>query len=118
MPLKFSKAPAKTKVQQIDVAHGKDSSGKPIKKETLVKDVPGQVADHPGNASPVEGTPCVVSYSVGSTHSTGEYEGIKFHVGISVPCKHDELDGVFDFAKTWAEGKLNETVADTLGNKE
>lgn len=125
MALKLTKKPAKakvtkTKVETVKDAQGKlvkDKNGEAVKNETIISDenhyveTPATVA----SGNPVTAQPVIVEFSVGSTHNVGDYNSVKFHVGINIPCQHDEIEGVFDFARTWCEGKLNEVVAESLG---
>lgn len=126
MPLKLSKKPAKATVTQTNVETTKDANGKlmkdkkgnTVKKETVVKDEQHQV-ETPASVSsgdPATSQPVIVGFGVGSTHNVGDFNSVKFHVDIQVPCAHDEIEGVFDFARTWCEGKLNEVVAESLGS--
>ena len=49
--------------------------------------------------------PCNVGVKVGATINTGNYSSMRFDVTLNVPCTHDEIDSVFEFAKTWCDSK-------------
>jgi len=56
--------------------------------------------------------PCVISVGSGATMNVGNYNSVKVHASVWVPCAHDELDEVYDFAKGWVENKLGMMVAE------
>ena len=54
--------------------------------------------------------PCNVGVRFGRTINTGNYENLRIEVSINVPCPHAEVDGVFVWAKQWADSKLSSLI--------
>jgi len=63
-----------------------------------------------------------IEVSVGLTRNMGDYESIKFHVGITMPSAMDadEIEETYTSAKNWVDEKVNEMNAEidaVIGNK-
>lgn len=54
----------------------------------------------------------VVSLSAGGTKNLGNYENVKFQVGISMPCDPDRTDEVFENVKKDVRSKLNQLLSE------
>jgi hypothetical protein len=52
---------------------------------------------------------CMVEISVGLTRNLGNYESLKFNVGISIPCSlnEEDINETFDQGKAWVDEKVN-----------
>jgi predicted ATPase len=73
------------------------------------------------HAEPIEkgnDTPwCEVGFEAGYTHNLGNYRSARAGVSLVIPCKHGEINGVYEFAKEWVNARLTEVVEElvTLG---
>jgi len=58
--------------------------------------------------------PAYVTFSMGLTKNMGDFNSLKFHVGITIPCapNADEIDLTYSEAKGWIEGKVNDLNAE------
>ena len=70
-------------------------------------------------ASHIE-SPAYVSVGFGITRNTGNYESIKFYVGVTVPCENTEeaKDEVYHEVREWVDGKvnaINEEISEAIG---
>lgn len=59
-----------------------------------------------------EDPPCNVGYSAGMTLPlpTNRYANAKFGVSLHIPCKHDEINQTYEFAKEWVDERMGELV--------
>lgn len=57
-----------------------------------------------------EDPPCNVGVNMATTVNLGNYESVKLGVSLHVPCKHEEINDTFDFARGWVEEKMTELV--------
>ena len=65
--------------------------------------------------------PAYVSVSMGVTRNVGNYESVKIHVGITLPCAptSDDIDATYNEAKGWVDARveqINQEVTDSLGH--
>lgn len=98
-----------------------DASGSIIKgasKKTTLKNETVTEIDTPASASDNGSKQCEVGFTVGATRNVGDYNSIRYSVSLMVPCNHDELDDVFNFAKDWAESRMNDCIAETMSAME
>lgn len=58
----------------------------------------------------VETDGTLIHFEIGHTKNLGNYESIRFHVGVTLPAKVDTMDAAFDAAKEWADKKIEECV--------
>ena len=56
--------------------------------------------------SKMVGPVCTVEVSLGITKNLGNYSSARADVRLSVPCLHDEIDSVFEFAKSWVDERI------------
>ena len=80
------------------------------KKGTKVSEETTQEDVAPAESEPVEGSPCVVNVGLSFTQNLGDYNSLKMSVSLAMPCKHAEIDEVYDYVKEWVETKLNGLV--------
>ena len=59
---------------------------------------------------------CEVGFEASYTHNLGNYKSTRVAVTLKVPCMHEEVDNVFDYAKTWVEEKLNPIVEELVSS--
>ncbi len=52
--------------------------------------------------------PARASVSLGGTLNTGNYESVKFHVSVSLPCYREEIGAALEEAQNIAETKCGE----------
>lgn len=60
--------------------------------------------------------PCVVGMEASYTHNLGNYQSARVAVTLQVPCPHDEIDQVFEFAKTWVNDRLEKMTDELVEN--
>jgi hypothetical protein len=53
---------------------------------------------------------CVVSVEVGYSHKLPSEDWIKVGVRLDIPCKYEDIDKMYDYAKGWTDAKLNASV--------
>lgn len=88
--------------------------------KTVTKSMPGVPITEEKEAGDLvvfEAPPCTVKVSLGSTVNLGDFSSGRADVSIAIPCGHDEVDAVFDFAKSWTEGRLLLLVEEMLASK-
>lgn len=63
----------------------------------------------------VLGEPAKVCYSVGYTHNLGNYESVKVHVSLTMPCEPEAeaIEDAYIFCDDWVSKKL-EAIKDEL----
>lgn len=49
-----------------------------------------------------------VEFQCGLTKNLGNYESLKFHVGITIPCSLEDANEAYTQAKQWVDAKVNE----------
>ncbi len=64
----------------------------------------------------VETDGTLIHFEIGHTKNLGNYESIRFHVGVTLPATVQGMDMAFDAAKKWADKKIDECVDEV--NKE
>jgi hypothetical protein len=72
----------------------------------------GQVKEEQIEVMAFEGPTAMVRFSGGSTINMGNYESIRFEVGIEMPCYPEEVAEVFATVRATVEAKLKEEVED------
>ena len=70
----------------------------------------------------IAGEAVKIEVAVGLTRNLGNYESLKFHVGITMPCHDDEasIEEAYVSSKDWVDAKVNEINAEVdtmLGSK-
>jgi len=70
------------------------------------------------NASNYIGATVNVGISLGLTVNIGNYENVKAQVSIHIPCSHEEIEDTYEFAKEWADDKLEELQGEIETHKE
>lgn len=91
----------------------KKIEGKQAQATVSRKTKDGAVKESTENVGPVkmfEDPPCNVGMTAAMTINLGDYNSAKVQVSLHVPCKHEEIDETFDFAKEWVETKVNTLV--------
>ena len=103
MPLKLTKKATAT------VTKEQKDKGKVVAEEVVEETV-----DLPKETKLAEAAPlkpyCEVGVEASYTHNLGDYKSARVAVSLKVPCLHPEIDGVFDYAKQWVDGKLNAMI--------
>lgn len=61
--------------------------------------------------------PCNVGYSFGFTESMGDYKSVRAQVTLHIPCTADEIDDVFELARTWVNERVEEVYEDVVTAK-
>lgn len=69
-----------------------------------------------------EGAPALVEVSIGLTRNLGNYESVRLHVGITLPCPANatDIDNAYDEAKGWVDTRIEQLSAEVdkeLGGK-
>jgi hypothetical protein len=54
---------------------------------------------------------------MGLTRNLGDFNSVKFDVGISLPCKPEEKEQTFNLARSFVEEKMKALKAEILGPK-
>jgi hypothetical protein len=62
-----------------------------------------------------EGPWCEVGFEASYTHNLGNYQSARIAVTLKVPCKHGEVDAVFDFAEGWVNEKMEKLNGEISG---
>jgi hypothetical protein len=102
MALKLTKKPA-----TATVTKEAKSKGTTVSEETTQQEVPEFAVE---TEKPEQ--LCEVGVDMSYTHNLGNYQSARVAVSLKVPCKHAEIDGVFDYAKGWVENKLESLVGE------
>ena len=56
-----------------------------------------------------ETEPATVNVDYSLTMNLGNYESARISVSVSVPCYKEEIDEAYEFARAWAEQRLEST---------
>ena len=56
--------------------------------------------------------PATVNAEIGLTINIGNYESVRVHVGVTVPCYKEEVEDCYQWAKDFAESKAKAEAAD------
>ena len=56
--------------------------------------------------------PATVNAEVGVTINIGNFESVRVHIGLTVPCYKEEIDDCFQYAKDFVEQKVKAESAD------
>lgn len=64
--------------------------------------------------------PAYVTISMGLTRNLGNYESVKLHVGVTLPCAptSEDIDATYQEGKGWVDARinqLNQELTDSLG---
>lgn len=105
MALKIAKKPATATISK----QVKD------KGTVISEDVKEETVEIPTEDGPSSDPFCEVGVDMSYTHNLGNYQSAKVGVSIKVPCRHGEIDEVFDYSKTWVNSKM-ETMIDELSS--
>jgi hypothetical protein len=62
-------------------------------------------------------TPASVSVNLGTTINLGDFQSARVGVTVTVPCYVEELEGAYEFAKEFAEAKIEQEVAEVQGEE-
>ena len=65
------------------------------------------------NYIPVPKASASVEVGISHTKNIGNYESLKFHVGITLPCAPEKADAAYQLAGNWCQEKL-ENLVDTM----
>lgn len=57
---------------------------------------------------------CEVEVDASYTHNLGNYKSAKMGVALRVPCKHVEVDGVYDWTKAWIEKRISDLAGELI----
>ena len=90
----MAKNPVQDKKQGVMESEVKHPEGGVEKQEEVISEV---VYDQPT---------CNVGLSMGGTINVGNYNSVKVHVSLHVPCYPQEVDTVFDIVKAKVDEKL------------
>ena len=60
----------------------------------------------------IEGDACIVTVKAGKTVNLGNYESIRFDVGVSIPCEKADLDEAFNEGYEWVGEKMQGMLDD------
>lgn len=104
MPLKIIK---KTGTATVT----KDAINNKAKTSTEVAKTQEQVPV-PLNDAQVQGVPCTIGFEASYTKNLGNYESTRIGITLTIPCRHDEIDSVYDFAQEWVNAKMGKCVDD------
>lgn len=74
----------------------------------LAEETDEQVVETPSAGG--DGPWCEVGVEMSYTHNLGNYQSARVGVSIRLPCKYHEINAVYDYAKEWADGKLQSLV--------
>lgn len=80
----------------VQATHKAGGVEKEIKDETEV------IGELQGFTQPV----CVVNFSLGHTKNLGNYESLKTHISLSMPCYPTEVDMIADYCKEWVNDRM------------
>ena len=50
---------------------------------------------------------CEVGVDASYTHNLGNYQSAKVGVSLKIPCTHKEIDGIYTYAETWVNAKMD-----------
>ena len=55
---------------------------------------------------------CEVGFEASFTKNLGNYQSARLNVIVKIPCPAGDIDEVFDYARTWVNGKLETLVSE------
>lgn len=58
---------------------------------------------------------CSLHFGGGHTINLGNFESVKINVSITMPCKKEDLEEVYEFATNWVSEKISQAVAEAKG---
>ncbi|MGK9084951.1 hypothetical protein KXR64_16625 [Brucella intermedia] len=85
--------------------------GKTISEETSQESVHVPEEVTPSVAS---GEQCRVGFEASYTHNLGDYKSTRIGISLSIPCSHEEIDQVADYAEEWVDARLKKCVEDIV----
>lgn len=100
------------KLPEGAVMAGDENLVSAAKTATVTKQFPDgtmtETEEHLGMVHSAE-APAYVTVSMGLTKNMGDYNSLKFNVGITIPCAPtpEEIDQTYAEAKGWVEDKVN-----------
>lgn len=113
MPIKIgAKAAPKAPAAKATATVSKSVSDK---KQVLSEDNAEEKVDVPQDVAKGSVAPqqlCEVGIDVGFTKNLGNYQSSRVGVSLKIPCQHDEIDKVFEYAQSWVDTKMQELMAD------
>lgn len=71
---------------------------------TISEDMKNEQVETPSKGN--EGPWCEVGVEMSYTHNLGNYCSARVQVSLRLPCKHEEIDEVYEYAKEWTDNKL------------
>lgn len=107
MTLKLTKKPASTPTATVTTSiKGKG--------ETVAENMKQESPDLelPANTNPADTPWCQVGFSAGYTHNLGNYQSARVDVSLVIPCKHGEIDKVFEVGKKWVNDRVEALVGE------
>lgn len=62
----------------------------------------------------VSGQPALVEVAIGLTRNLGNYESVRLHVGLTLPCPptEEEINNAYDEAKGWVDSRIESLSAE------
>lgn len=85
-------------------------SGQTVSMDTENETVETEGEPETTDTDGVTSKPCIVEVGMGFTKNMGDYESARLDVKIAIPCRHDEINDVYDTAKEWVEERLQALV--------
>ena len=74
-----------------------------------------QETEHP-TMEKIEAAPiATVDVALSHTKNIGNYESLKFHVGITLPCAPSKVDSAYQVGTQWCQKKLENLVGEMSG---
>jgi predicted protein tyrosine phosphatase len=68
-------------------------------------------------AKQFEMEPCMVGMEASLTINLGDFNSARVACSLRVPCRHEEIDAVFEFTKEWVNDRL-QAMADEVKSAE
>ena len=81
-----------------------------VKGEVIAEDIQQEVVKQPGAGKPLTEHVCEVGVESSYTHNLGNYKSARVQVSLKVPCRHGEIDEVYDYAEHWVEARMTKLV--------
>jgi hypothetical protein len=53
---------------------------------------------------------CQVAFGASFTKNMGNHESLKVGVDLTIPCRHCEIDEVFEYAKKWVDERMKKCL--------
>lgn len=98
--------PVKIKKPTATVSKETKSKGVTIAEEKHEEVVP--VPETVTAPKPTREQLCEVGLEASYTHNLGDYKSARVGVSLMIPCKHGEIDKVYDYAEKWVDKRMTE----------